>query len=219
MIALTLTVAQKTVTSLTRTLYNLPLSGFCIVKVFFSIRPLLSSVSVALPHYLADHIHSHRNISVWREEYIAPAHGGGEENRTTHTRMHAHKVQSNTYIWPEKWSRQNFWGCDSECERRECECASIVSVAVSINVCVNTKGARWLFRCMFDARAEGERHGQGHKGETRHIDLKEFSPYITVRRTLQSPLEREQGVIITNRGQPLKSDFQKWIHSWIWLLE
>lgn len=58
--------------------------------------------------------------------------------------------------------------------------------------------------------AEGERHRHGEKTwrrETRHIDLKGFSPYIAVRSTLQPPLEREHVVNTSSSGQSLLSDF------------
>lgn len=43
--------------------------------------------------------------------------------------------------------------------------------------------------------------------ETRHIDLNGFSPYITVRSTLQPPLEREHVVNSSSSSQSLQSDF------------
>lgn len=63
---------------------------------------------------------------------------------------------------------------------------------------------------LFDWGAEGERHRHGEKTwrrETRHIDLKGFSPYIAVRSTLQPPLEREHVVNTSSSGQSLLSDF------------
>lgn len=66
------------------------------------------------------------------------------------------------------------------------------------------------FHCFVWLGAEGERHRHGEKTwrrETRHIDLKGFSPYIAVRSTLQPPLEREHVVNTSSSGQSLLSDF------------
>lgn len=66
------------------------------------------------------------------------------------------------------------------------------------------------FLCFVWLGAEGERHRHGEKTwrrETRHIDLKGFSPYIAVRSTLQPPLEREHVVNTSSSGQSLLSDF------------
>lgn len=80
-----------------------------------------------------------------------------------------------------------------------------------VDSCVKTKVKNQYFStALFDWGAEGERHRHGERTgrrETRHIDLKGFSPYITVRSTLQPPLEREHVVNISSSGQSLLSDF------------
>lgn len=65
---------------------------------------------------------------------------------------------------------------------------------------------------LFDWRAEEERRRHREKTQRRktgHIDLKGFSPYITVRSTLQPPLEREHVVNTSSSSQSLHFH---WLH-------
>lgn len=71
--------------------------------------------------------------------------------------------------------------------------------------CIQNTSEKMIFStALFDFRAEEER--QRHRERTQrkntgHTDLKGFSPYITVRSTLQSPLERECVVNTSINGQ------------------
>lgn len=85
--------------------------------------------------------------------------------------------------------------------------------------CVKTKVKNQYFHCFvwpasWGRERETETRRRRHRGrETRHIDLKGFSPYITVRSTLQPPLEREHLVNTSSSGQSLQSDFTLiWLH-------
>ena len=86
--------------------------------------------------------------------------------------------------------------------------------------CVKQKWKINISTALFDWRAEGrERHGdteRRHRGERQDTLIwMGFSPYITVRSTLQPPLEREHVVNTSSSGQSLQSDYTLTGYMWI----
>lgn len=75
--------------------------------------------------------------------------------------------------------------------------------------CVKNKSEKSMFPLLCLTGELRERDGDTERRQrrkTRHIDLNGFSPYITVRSTLQPPLEREHVVNISSSGKSMQSE-------------